>query len=512
MSILHGVTFGGGINLSIVSTVICTEFAMRQSVNSFSIALCLFAGCSSSVFAAPDGASDNWRARVNDGDHMVQEHRLHDAEECFKETLKEVKKEKHSHDDLALVESRLADVLQMQDITEDSVPLYKKAVHQLAKAHGKDSELLILDLLKIGQVFEAEREPKHAAKIYRRTLKISEKSEGANSVAYADSLYRIGRTDTTLGRTVKAQLLFRQAIGIVMAQTDLSSGFPLLSFLNDYVDLLKKNEHPEKILTSEFQTQLLKDPLGGTTPTTAVVPSEWQKEVAARLAKSSPAAQTELGAIGTTQPIPSTSNPASSLPPVPEGQSQDFFERMIAVDIKSLGPDNPVVANDLIALSSLFIAQERYSEAKPLLERALTIYRSVYDDDNILVKRTQQSIGEVSKPVEIVQHGNIALAEMPPQPQIPLEAKNIEIARRLNELAFRTYAQGQVDEATTFYGWALASTVASTGARSELVAGCCSDYGRVLRSAGRVETAVQLEKVARSIFADAKFAINMPVK
>jgi hypothetical protein len=101
---------------------------------------------------------------------------------------------------------------------------------------------------------------------------------------------------------------------------------------------------------------------------------------------------------------------------------------------------------------------------------------------------------------------------MPPLPRIPLAAKSIEIARRLNELAFRTYAQGQVDEALTFYGWALSSTVSATGARSELVAGCCSDYSRVLRSAQKVETAVQLEKVARSILTEAKFAVNMPVK
>jgi tetratricopeptide (TPR) repeat protein len=485
---------------------------MRLPINSLSIALFLLAGTTSSAFAATDDWVDNWRVGIKDGDHMIEEHRLHDAEECFKETLKEVKKRKHSRDDLALVEGRLADTLQMQDITEDSLPLYRKAVHQLEKAHGKDSELLMPDLMKIGQIFEAEREPKHAAKIYRRTLNISEKSEGSNSVSYADSLYRLGRTETMLGRTLKAQALFSQALGIVMAQSEISSRFALLSFLNDYVDLLKKNEHPEKVLTSEFQTQLLKDPLGGTTPATAVAPSEWQKEVAARLARSSPPAQTELGAIGTMPVSPSPSNFGSSLPPVPEGQSQDFFKRMIAVDIKSLGPDNPVVANDLIALSSLFIAQERYSEAKPLLERALKIYRSVYDDDNILVKRTQQSIGEVSKQVENNQHGDILQAELPALPPIPLAAKNIEIARRLNELAFRTYAQGQVDEATTFYGWALASTVASTGARSELVAGCCSDYGRVLRSAGRIEAAVELEKVARSIFADAKFAISMPVK
>jgi tetratricopeptide (TPR) repeat protein len=485
---------------------------MRLSINSLSLALFLLLGSTSSAFAATDDWSDNWRVGIKNGDNMIEEHRLHDAEECFKETLKEVKRQKHSHDDLALVEGRLADTLQMRDIMEDSLPLYRKALHQLEKAHGKDSELLMPDLMKIGQIFEAEREPKHAAKIYRRTLKISEKSQGPESVAYADSLYRIGRTDTTLGQMVKAQLLFRRAIGIVMAQTELSDGFPLLSFLNDYVDLLKKNEHPEKILTSEFQTQLLKDPLGQTTPATAVAPSEWQKEVAARLAKSLPAPQTETDLVRTTTPLAAADNYGSSPGPVPEGQSQDFFERMVAVDIKSLGPDNPVVANDLIALSSLFIAQERYSEAKPLLERALKIYGSVYDEDNILVKRTRQSIVEVCEHIEMGQHGDTVRAEMPPLPRIPLAAKSIEIARRLNELAFRTYAQGQVDEALTFYGWALSSTVSATGARSELVAGCCSDYSRVLRSAQKVETAVQLEKVARSILTEAKFAVNMPVK
>jgi hypothetical protein len=60
---------------------------------------------------------------------------------------------------------------------------------------------------------------------------------------------------------------------------------------------------------------------------------------------------------------------------------------MVAIDVKTLGPKHPSVARDLKGLAAVYVEQHRYSEARPLLERALEIYQSVYAPDDLSVQR-----------------------------------------------------------------------------------------------------------------------------
>jgi tetratricopeptide (TPR) repeat protein len=56
--------------------------------------------------------------------------------------------------------------------------------------------------------------------------------------------------------------------------------------------------------------------------------------------------------------------------------------RALEIEEKALGSDHPKVANILHNLADLYCAQERYSEAEPLYQRALTIREEVFGPDH----------------------------------------------------------------------------------------------------------------------------------
>ncbi|HNB23689.1 MAG TPA: tetratricopeptide repeat protein, partial [Candidatus Melainabacteria bacterium] len=90
------------------------------------------------------------------------------------------------------------------------------------------------------------------------------------------------------------------------------------------------------------------------------------------------------------------------------------------------------------------------------------------------------------------------------QGRTALGPNSIETARILNNLAYSKYKQGNLEEARTFYEWAIASTEGAVGDKDALLAACLRDYAQVLRSLGRIQDATAAESRAAKILAEAK--------
>ena len=54
-------------------------------------------------------------------------------------------------------------------------------------------------------------------------------------------------------------------------------------------------------------------------------------------------------------------------------QAEPLYQRALAIDQKTLGPDHPDVATSLNNLALLYYNQSKYAQAEPLYERALAI-------------------------------------------------------------------------------------------------------------------------------------------
>lgn len=447
-------------------------------------------------------AQDTWQDLVIKGDRDMNEQKFVPAEESYKKALKEIKHSKHNDEDVAKCLGKLAAVLTLEDKTNDAIPVYRKAIHKWEEAYGKESPKLVPTLFSLGSIYESEGDPKIAIRYYRRALTINEKNYGPRSLEVADNLHRLGHANAGAGQNEQAENNYRESLSVLMQQPSQSSSKHLERLLPDYNDLLKKNDSGDQKLVSDFQNVMLKDRIGFPSSTTAVPPSAWKKEIAAQSKKANEGQNNEEQQIlsrGFKQPFSeSTLAPAyNTMSEVlhnqhPYMQGEDNYKRMIAIDIKTLGPNHPAVADDLTGLALLYISQHKYALAKPLLTKALAIYEAVYGDQNLLVTRTRDDLAEVCNNLGQTQEAAALYSETFNKAHIAVEPNNLESARMLNELAFLYYRQGKLEDACTVYQWALASTEGALGRQNVLVAACLKDYANVLRSMGRDAEANQM--------------------
>jgi len=481
------------------------------------------------IWLLPAMAESSWSEMLADGDRHISHQELFQAEDCYRHALKEVKRVPHSPDDVTECMEKLASTLLVEDKTERALPLYKKSLRILERAHGRESPKLLPTLYALGSILEAEGDYKLAIKRYQRAVTINQKNFGPLSLELAESLHHLARSKCSAHffqaagaeYLQEAEAEYLLSLSIFMRQASLPSGTGLESLLSDYIDLLKKLDIPNKNLASDFQAELLKDRIGTIDVNMGLPPSNWQKHVSALLSRSDAASNKNtndesgqrlpLHGLDLSSPN-SMPAPAMARAPVtknPLDSDKDYYERMVAIDIKALGKNHPTVADDLNALASVYVAQHRYEEAKPLLARAVAIYETVYGKDSLLVTRTRAALAYVSTdreaaaPADAVYNDSSKLAKIPP------EATKLKISIGLNNLGFTCYCQGKLDVADTIYHWALSSTAGATGNQSSLSAACLTDFAKVLRSLGQTKESDQMRAIANAILARAAWAQNI---
>ena len=465
----------------------------------------------------PVVSSGEWKQELIQGEAYLRTKELENAEVCFESAYKLIRRDPNSTAfELVTVMESLAKSQYMQEKLEESLRLYRKALEILEKHEGKESIALVPTLNIIGGIYENEGDFKKAEKYYLRSLDISEKVEGDKSLIAASCRHKLGHIYFLEEKPLEAEEAFYKTLVAVLepqnssdssksSQPELSSDF-LEVLLSDYIDLIFKSDLPSKALQSRFQGELLKDELDQLARRKGVAPSAFSKEVSYRIStgsninSSTGDTKSKVALDGVDDTIVPARKP-SDLVALEKINRQRvlFYERMIEVDIKSLGRNHPSVARDLTGLANIYLSQRRYEDAKPLLQRALKIYQDSYESDSQLVKQTRlllQLISEEESPSADYHFVSLA-GELP---TIPLSAQNLDTAFRLNELAFQCYCQGRIKRARKLYEYALAATVAASGEESPLSAACMADLSRLMRLTGRDDKAERLENNARAIW------------
>lgn len=480
---------------------------------------------------APGPAGD-WKLEIVEGEHFLQTRQYPEAEICFSRALEQVKRTPgHSQKELAQCMETLADVLYRQEKLEESLKLYRKALKVLEKVDGRESLLLVPTLKKLGAIYEGEGEFEKAGKYYTRALEIVNKVSGSRSFESALILHRLGRVQFEEDLHGEARESYYLALVNTLEQNTLPDSKFLEELLSDYTDLMRKSENRGRILKSRFQRELLEDRLELLSKKRGVAPSAFSKEVSVRIQDGTLPGSSDSSGNGLEKPgLKGSDQPEEYIAPQTEKNTADdgdatgdiklshlpadrvalekinrqriqFYERMIEVDIKSLGPDHPSVARDLSGLANVYLTQKKYDEARPLLLRVLKIYSRSYSPDSEMIKQTRLLLQLIASRND--EPGAYSFKPyLQKLPRIPVAAQTISVALRLNDLAFLCYCKGQLRKAKTLYTFALASTALSTGTRSLLSAASMADLSRVLRLTGRVERARLLESNARSIWYD----------
>jgi tetratricopeptide (TPR) repeat protein len=472
----------------------------------------------------------DWRTPYVEGERKLKTQELEAAEAAFSEALRNAKNNKNSTAaDIALCYQSLASVHYMRDrFYEQVLPLYKKAISTLEKAYGKDSPKLVSPLVALAGVREDEGDYKVAAKLLTRAIAITETTDGKSSLSYGDYLHRLGRVNFKLGFPRKAEDIYYTSLLVVMQQNVLPSSEMLEQHLADYIDLLTKADIRGKSFASAFQKELLKDSASSFNRSQGIAASTFNKEVSARFAAGNTSSEEDrifpnglvdvagagagVGAGTGAGAGAGAGTPSSAIVPDRQmtdfaalesinKQRVDFYERMISTDILSLGPEHPSVARDLNGLASLYLSQRKFAEAKPLLQKSLAIYEKSYTPESSMIKKTKAllQLCEDEQNPQSPANSSVIADYVSTLPTVPLAAQKLEVAFRLNHLAFLCYCQGKMSNAEKIYSLAVASTAKAAGEQSLLAASSLFDFSRVLRSTGRQSDAETMDSTAQAI-------------
>jgi tetratricopeptide (TPR) repeat protein len=491
----------------------------------------LFAQAFSIQFAA--AAESGWREALVEGNRRLQLRELEEAESCFKQAVRESKRDQSaSVDDRVLCLESLANVLQLEDITQEAVPKYKKSLHKLKQAHGQSSLKLLPTLETLGQIYYLDGQYESAIITYKKALSIINDNGQNGTFAYALVARLLGQAFAQTHVIGQTESWYDQSLTTAMGVNQIPDDTFLEGLLSDYIDIVSKASVNRRILSSAVQKELLKDSIDSYSRTKSVDASQWNKSVQVNVidpVTGKPSAirkddrassqfdrvlDVQQQAIPVEKSVTADSGMSlektlTAASPVPSKdltlvrinkQREEFYERMIATDLDSLGPNHPSTARDLTGLAYIYISEKRLSEAKPLLERALSIYKNAYGADPLMVKRAEAMLNVIdsnaSVHLESSHDVNEILASLKP---VPIGVQKMEVALRLNYLALLYYSSGNLEQAAKIYAWALPATANACGDRSAITASCLYDYARLLRSANNVEFAKKYEAASTLI-------------
>lgn len=495
------------------------------------LALCVLTQC---VATNPSSAAtaESWSALYAEGDSALSSQSPSIAEQKFRQAVALVKKQSKSPEDLDKCLLKQASALTLLDRTGEARAILQQMLNQHQRKFGSNSSKLTAVLMGLGSIEEAAGDHTLAMSYYNRALAISEKNYGTYSPDAAFALRGIGRVHGKMGNKTAATDSYKRAITILSKEPNLEAAEQLKGVTHDYGDLLKGTDTSDRNLIDDFQKDIFNDrqplktpatsgsgsnisvPLStGSNPSgsnlTGTVQSQWQQQSEQQLAQARSSDTNENEAVS-LRGIHMPSSDAALKPAFKVVSDTIFqqnryhlgeaqYQRMIAADTDSLGPNHPSVANDFNGLAQLYIAQKRFSEARSCLTRALAIYEATYHSQNVLTINTMASLASVESSLGHIPEATKLYREALSNAQETLGPNSLETAKILNGLAFLYFQQGQLDKASTFYEWAIASTEKAVGTKDPLLAACLKDYAQVLRGLDKNTQASEVEQRAGRI-------------
>jgi tetratricopeptide (TPR) repeat protein len=180
-------------------------------------------------------------------------------------------------------------------------------------------------------------------------------------------------------------------------------------------------------------------------------------------------------------------------------EAEPLLRRALAIFEKSYGPDHPEVALRLNDLAGLLQATNRLGEAEPLLRRALAILEKSYSPDHPDVAPTLNYLAEI-----LLRTNRLGEAEPLLRRALAIDEKSYgpnhpEVAPCLNNLASLLRVINRLEEAEPLHWRALAICVKSYGPDDQNVALCLNNLAVLLRATNRLGEAELLVRQALPI-------------
>lgn len=457
-------------------------------------------------------SESDWRQYQKAAEAALQQGQIASAEDLYRKTVDEAERLNLSPAELAKCQNGLAAVLLMEDKIEEAQALYKKSLALLEKAFGDNDARLVQTMLDLGSIYESQGNHAQAMALYNRVLSIDDKTFGPDHAETGRTMHRLASLKDELGKPVEAESLYKKAT-VALDKPDSQSD--LRTCLEDYAKFLNHQRRKQEAqeLSTKAQNILNQAKQQIQTPAQASS-SAWQLHIAtiATVAKQAQTNEEDKVLNLASQSVVDNQKLAPNYSTLADvyfkknhySDALSMYQTILAIDEKTLGDNHPGVADDLVNLAQLEIANKQLADAEPLIKRALRIYQNNYGDNNLLVVKTESLLAWLYEEEGKTQDAESLYKTALDLGQRALGPNNIETAKILNNLAYLNYKQGKYTDADTLYKWALASTEGALGENDPAVAACLQDYANVLHKLDRNEEADNMEQQAKTILSQGR--------
>ena len=191
-------------------------------------------------------------------------------------------------------------------------------------------------------------------------------------------------------------------------------------------------------------------------------------------------------------------------------EAEPLLRRALAIDEKANGPEHPDVGRDLNNLAGLLQATNRMTEAEPLMRRVADIFTNAYGLDHPLVARSFNNLAQVLKATVRLDEAELLYRRALTISERAVGVGDPDVAICLNNLAQLLNATNRLDEAEPLMRRALAIDEKFYGTDHPKVAVRLNNLARLLQDTNRLGEAEPLMRRVVELFTNA-YGLDHPL-
>lgn len=444
------------------------------------------------------GATE-WGNLISDGEKFYKTRNFTEAETIFRSALKECESSGLDDGKLGITLNNLALVLESQNKDEEAEAVYKRALEVKEKGVGVDSISLVPSLNNLAKLYFKEKKFELAKQQYERALAIAEKDKSKGDNMMIPLLNSLGRVTKIMGDTTSsAKYLERVAeltakTGNVDAQT--------VTLNNQAVQLRHDKKYAEAEVLYKKVIELREKEQGtdhlnvvAAMNNLAGMYREWEKPELAQqlLERALKTAET----IGNDEAISTClHNLCKNL------REQGSFEaclpyskRLLEIREKRAEEDPRAYLEALTDRALALDSLDKYDEAKPLLQKAVSVAEKCDGDKGLLYATALNNLKEIYLHMEDYTAAEDTMKRVIVIRKGVLGDTNPEIGKDMNDLALIYKQQGKDNEAEPSFKEAVAIGEKGGGASLPELANSLNNLARLYRDEGKFAEAEPLYK------------------
>jgi len=348
----------------------------------------------------------------------------------------------------------------------EAEPLYRRAIKIREKTLGPDHPDVAATLNNLGDLYRAQGKNEEAEPLYKQSLAIYEKVLGPENPEVATTLNNLAELHRAHCKYEEAEPLYKRSLAI-KAKALGPWHLDVATTLKNLAGLYRAQGKYEEAEPLYKQSLAIYEKAQG----------PWHPYVATTLNNLADLYRAQ-GKYEEAEPL---------------------YKQSLAIYEKALGPEHPDMAAPLGNLAELYRAQGRYEEAEPLHKRSLVIKEKTLGPEHHFVATTLGNLALLYEAQGKYEEAEPLYKRFLATKEKVLGPEHHFVATTLGNLADLYRAQGKYDEAEPLYKRSLAINEKALGANHPDVAATLGNLAGLYRTQGKYNEAEPLYKESLAI-------------